>query len=352
MGNGEPEKLYRYRSMKRYKEVIDGYLWLGPCTDFNDPFDSWFEIEDEKNKELIEWKYSDDDIDWNDADRLRKASIDLLIPIARENRAKKYTDKIKDRLSKIRAACFSEDPLNILMWSHYANSHTGFCVEYDFKKLLSEVRLQNADLHKVVYQEKIPIIPKKDIDNKDAQIEAVIRKSPEWEYEKEWRVISTGNVGKIKNLTKCITRVIIGCEGEYFSPEAVELKKFCDREGIETEILYLRKSLINFKLEEDPSILHWINGIKEADLDGFSRIHWNIEFEDARKKLIKAISKVPGDNIKEIIENLMATFPEIEWNSELIGSISNLMDVLSRIQKDNKMKEILSSIKEINKKDE
>lgn len=29
-------------------------------------------------------------------------------------------------------SCFSESSDNIVMWSHYANKHTGFCVEYDF----------------------------------------------------------------------------------------------------------------------------------------------------------------------------------------------------------------------------
>jgi len=33
--------------------------------------------------------------------------------------------------------CLNEKKDNILMWSHYAKNHTGFCIEYDHKSLVS-----------------------------------------------------------------------------------------------------------------------------------------------------------------------------------------------------------------------
>ena len=38
-------------------------------------------------------------------------------------------------IKSIHVACFSETKESILMWSHYADNHKGFCVEYDFKEL-------------------------------------------------------------------------------------------------------------------------------------------------------------------------------------------------------------------------
>ncbi|BDZ70229.1 DUF2971 domain-containing protein [Methanobacterium petrolearium] len=35
----------------------------------------------------------------------------------------------------IHVTCFTETYDSILMWSHYANNHEGFCVKYDFKEL-------------------------------------------------------------------------------------------------------------------------------------------------------------------------------------------------------------------------
>lgn len=45
--------------------------------------------------------------------------------------------------------CVSENPLSNLMWSHYADSHNGFCIKFksDFLKV-----------DKVTYQKQIPSI--------------------------------------------------------------------------------------------------------------------------------------------------------------------------------------------------
>lgn len=34
-------------------------------------------------------------------------------------------------LRNCRVACFTDNPVNMYMWAHYAADHTGFCVEYD-----------------------------------------------------------------------------------------------------------------------------------------------------------------------------------------------------------------------------
>jgi hypothetical protein len=48
--------------------------------------------------------------------------------------------------------CFSEEKDNVLMWSHYAENHSGFCIEYNFKSLgPSNPRVRM--LHPVIYKE-------------------------------------------------------------------------------------------------------------------------------------------------------------------------------------------------------
>ena len=101
----------------------------------------------------------------------------------------------------IGVTCFSERPDNILMWSHYANRHTGFCVEYDFSKLKSiEARLM---LFPVIYSKKRPMLPMELFDFSDVNnvklaegdlpipeiIEAMLTKSDIWNYEEEWRIV-------------------------------------------------------------------------------------------------------------------------------------------------------------------
>ena len=80
-----------------------------------------------------------------------------------------------------------------LLWSHYANSHKGFCIEYDLKQLLTG---QNAN-HRyfdVQYSNNIPTLDLSIISEKvdpDASIKTMLGyKSERWSYENELRIIT------------------------------------------------------------------------------------------------------------------------------------------------------------------
>ena len=71
------------------------------------------------------------------------------------------------------------------LWSHYANYHKGFCIEYDTSK------------SELFEKYMLPIIYKKDrydatkcflTKNKNIGVNPVLYKSNVWEYEKEWRM--------------------------------------------------------------------------------------------------------------------------------------------------------------------
>lgn len=121
--------------------------------------------------------------------------------------------------------CFSETPYNMLMWSHYANKHSGICVEYDFSKLFSTV--PNSLLLPVEYSEKRPLLPiEKVIVDRDGKIEAdqskmnlllpallkaLAIKSDIWNYEREWRhIIFTKDTPDRLACLPIISRIILG----------------------------------------------------------------------------------------------------------------------------------------------
>ena len=79
------------------------------------------------------------------------------------------------------------------MWSHYADSHTGFCIEYDF----NNIKWENLLVYPlpVLYSKERPLIPYynwggKDIEKakKDLMI-GLLTKDIVWSYENEWRFI-------------------------------------------------------------------------------------------------------------------------------------------------------------------
>lgn len=181
----------------------------------------------------------------------------------------KYRNEVKTKIEKlrnvdIRIACFSELDSNnfphknndfecmIQMWSHYADNHKGFCVEYDMSHLHPSKLLplkykkyndsQNeymaerttlltvAGLFPVIYTANRVNIPRTKLQqikiddsnnvNHNSDIDALlyktyIVKSAKWNYEKEWRIIIDGNICKYfdhKIPFPYIKRIFLGCK--------------------------------------------------------------------------------------------------------------------------------------------
>ena len=91
--------------------------------------------------------------------------------------------------------CLCTDPKNRLMWSHYADSHEGFCVEYDYSNPCDETL--NILPLPVIYSEKRPLIPweaafEKTTENMESAYRQImlgmLTKDSAWSYENEWRI--------------------------------------------------------------------------------------------------------------------------------------------------------------------
>ena len=104
-------------------------------------------------------------------------------------------NKIKESYSSIVLACFSKSYDKILMWSHYAEDHKGFCLEFDTSYAPFSYTGRDFDsiLRKVEYKKSFPKISlKKWMDTGGVQtlFPLAERKWIDWRYEEEYRVIS------------------------------------------------------------------------------------------------------------------------------------------------------------------
>lgn len=115
-----------------------------------------------------------------------------------------YIPFIKDFLSKLTVTCFSASGWdNQLMWSHYANSYTGICVEYDFEKMNEFIGF----VLPVDYSNERPTLSLGDLGldqyktdengnwvagetNISAILSYLLSKNKCWDYEEEWRIIN------------------------------------------------------------------------------------------------------------------------------------------------------------------
>ena len=134
--------------------LANRYLWFSTVDRFNDPFELAF-----------------------------RTSDSIVTP---EEKAR------ADLISMFGVCCFFERLEPILYWSHYASSHTGFCLEFDTTKF----SFDDEDLggfHPVDYDPAAPKFPSGGLNLHDPnvlqQFELAMHrifhtKGPEWEYEK------------------------------------------------------------------------------------------------------------------------------------------------------------------------
>lgn len=130
--------------------------------------------------------------------------------------------------------CLTEKPDNLLMWAHYANSHTGLVFEFNekhsFFNRAEKPKELGRCLHKIAYvktrPQRILFGPQMDEDDFLAgwAKDIFFSKSEHWSYEEEWRMIEY--LRDCKQVIKdqphdtclfpvpleCIMRVIFGCK--------------------------------------------------------------------------------------------------------------------------------------------
>ncbi len=163
------------------------------------------------------------------------------------NRIKsEITEKLhKSMGSMFGVSCFTENPDNILMWSHYSNKHTGICVEYDFSMLQEEIK---AYILPVLYTNRRPSFPiNRLIDFKGQAIgekgmikvlpnllKAQLTKSVVWNYENEWRLLGLSPLNANHTIKlPVITKIITGVNISDNNMKAIE--KIAEEKGIGIE---------------------------------------------------------------------------------------------------------------------
>ena len=101
-----------------------------------------------------------------------------------------HNQKIHEILSDTSIFCVSETNDNILMWSHYTDNHTGAVIE--FHAQLEDSAFLVAQ--RVRYESTIPVFTLEMANERraDELFDMItLTKSKDWEYEKEWRVVTS-----------------------------------------------------------------------------------------------------------------------------------------------------------------
>jgi len=154
----------------------------------------------------------------------------------------KLSEKIKEKANNnFGIFCLTEKNDNLIMWSHYADSHRGFLIGFDSSHPFFDQKTSKSDtiraLKPIIYSNKrLPLTLLNENGSEEAAAEELISKffytkSTHWEAEREWRMIlPLKDASKIVNEfylfnvpPSAITEVILGCKMQQADKEEILL---------------------------------------------------------------------------------------------------------------------------------
>lgn len=164
--------LFKFKSAKTIEDItrdiqtmMNDEIWFSGVEYLNDPFEKVY-----STKTLEKYDYTEQIV------------TDFFIPFQKD---------IDEYYNKVGILSLCEENTNSVMWSHYADNHKGYCVEYNLNSnSINQLNFENEDevfLMKVEYEDT-PI----DFLSLPSNFQFYLRrKSKLWAYENELRYISS-----------------------------------------------------------------------------------------------------------------------------------------------------------------
>jgi len=228
-----PAYLYKYYrdDISKLNTIKSNKMWYSAPIEFNDVFDCDISID---KKEIFNSSLSL----VKDKRTVREGSpMWLQLNKTISEAVKNLQQSFENMKSSMGIACLSEEYDSLLMWAHYANNHRGICVEYDLLEINKQLTFSPVPM---IYSERKNYLTSidqisTDEDTTKVFVESITTKSPEWSYEKEWRIIrddvacgsawSPEKRGALLNMISPKS-IILGCMTK--SEFAEEVRKYCE----------------------------------------------------------------------------------------------------------------------------
>lgn len=232
-------KYFKYNNEWTQRIFKNNEIYFAAPKDFNDPFDSVMKFEYPKSpaerERFLLW------VRENYPHILGATTERQITETVRKGDDISYMETVCEELAyqmqnENAVFCMTEKKDNILMWAHYADQHTGFCLEFENDNpFFSRVRpviyrrcLPKEDLVKFLMSSSINPLPL-----------YLVTKAEDWAYEKEWRLAEPGTQpGQRKYPPESLMGVIFGCRTDDKNRE--QIKQWC-RERDPRPILYKAK---------------------------------------------------------------------------------------------------------------
>ena len=196
-------KLYQYKPLSKYAidDICSGQITATSIGEFNDLFDGAFHRYGTEKERMVAAEK-----EWDKLESLCKTAKISDLGIEHDYYVGLFKNYYKtDSRLKFRmldylgtyVSCFSSENDSVLMWSHYAKSNTGICVEYDFNNLPVN-HLLTKSIFPVRYTDSPVVLTDLFYDENQtifsypletAVLCAALNKATIWSYENEWRLV-------------------------------------------------------------------------------------------------------------------------------------------------------------------
>jgi hypothetical protein len=261
--------LYKYFSQDVAKITLTNkFLKLSAPIEFNDPYEVWPYIRpysardfnrlyntSEKIENLYQNLLDDKSIvSRSEFDKLlRKKSFKQTVLNRNHDEVEQWQNSFQQRVSNIiRIGCFTIDPRNLLMWSHYAEKHKGIVIGYDF----SDNPALTKNILRVKYRKNNYSFDVNCCYGFDPTIEQIGEmlswKYCKWNYEKEYRMVrmcsnlnKSGELYGIADSDQYIREIIVGCK-----TDDITLIKLIKSNNVRIYQERLKRSNYNIVLQE------------------------------------------------------------------------------------------------------
>ena len=292
-----PKYVYKYRrdcECSRSNLKTDT-VWFCSPDSYNDPYDCAFKLSDDRVRVVLESRLVPTFVtvyglqgvvsaaQIEDAKNSR-APLEAIVnhipagfkstaPGSNPKRMAEYCSKVvpglvSDMLSILRqwrkmtkVCSFSTIADSVLMWSHYAENHQGFCLEYDLESLGRDHPFCKY-LYPVVYSDQLYDLtpwaeklagPDRQAFNPECPLLGVLHKFDGWEYENEWRLVEVSKavIDDHNWPVPTPTRILLGSRMKLADHE--ELLAICKQKNVEVHQMDLAKD--KFELVPRPLCL-------------------------------------------------------------------------------------------------
>ncbi|GAV35459.1 hypothetical protein ROTAS13_03135 [Roseomonas sp. TAS13] len=267
----EPPHFYKYRSLEgsgdgsvrdRTRRIIaDNAVWFARAADVNDPFDcapgySLAAPAPVFRKFLHRLFREKAPAMGRHAVRVQLAAI-RRDPARQQNSPQLIAEMRRLTAATVNSAGFcslSTRPDHVLMWSHYAASHTGICLRFSGASWAFPFRAAQ----RVTYRAERPVLNPV-LDDADAIVDKTfLSKADFWAYEEEWRVLShpggpvdpAGDPGLVTYEPRALDGVIFGANTS--DADIAEVTRWVAGREQPVELLRARPSPDHFRLDIGP----------------------------------------------------------------------------------------------------